>query len=473
MALNSLSDDVMSKFRSVLPRSVFRPTSEHYLCEPRGLFHGSAGVVLAPSKTDEVARILSIANTARVGVVPFGGGTGLVGGQVCPGDPAPVVLSLERMNAIRELSTRDNVMTAEAGVVLDQVRQAADGADRLFPLSLASEGSCQIGGNLATNAGGIGVLRYGNARALCLGLEVVLPDGRVWNGLGHLAKDNTGYDLRDLMIGSEGSLGIITAASLRLFARPGQVFSVFASVSGPDAALDLLMACQGRLGSFVHAFELIHGNGLAFLAEKLPMVRLPFDEVPQWMVLADFAAPAGMDLQAEVETVFANALQDGGVADVLISQNAAQRQEFWTLRETIPEANRLVGAISSHDISVPLGSIPDLIERAGREITRINSAFRINCFGHVGDGNLHYNVFPPKGEPNTDYIGLRANIRERIYDLVHALKGSFSAEHGIGRLKRHELEKYGDPVRLEAMRALKAALDPNGIMNPGAVIADG
>ena len=471
MTPGGLNDAVMARFRAALPERVFKPISDHYLTEPRGLFQGTSGLVLAPSDTGEVARILAIANEAKIAVVPFGGGTGLVGGQVNPTDTNSVILSLERMRVVRDIDPRDNVITVEAGCVLDQIHRAAEEVDRLFPLSLASEGTCQIGGNLATNAGGIGVLRYGNARALCLGLELVLPNGRIWNGLSRLAKDNSGYDLRDLMIGSEGTLGVITAASLRLFQRPKQVFSAVAQVTGPDEALDLLMTCQERLGGAVQAFELIHGNGLEFLAEKLPKVRRVFDPAPPWMVLADFGGPLGFDLQDKVEDILSSALETGAASDVLISQSDAQRRDFWTMRETIPEANRLVGSISSQDISVPLGRIPEFIARAGRAIAAIDDTLRINCFGHVGDGNLHYNVFPPKGKSSSAYVKRREEIRACVYDLVDGLQGSFAAEHGVGRLKRGELEKYGDPVRLQAMAAIKAALDPNGIMNPGAVIA--
>ncbi|KAG1648527.1 putative D-2-hydroxyglutarate dehydrogenase, mitochondrial [Nymphon striatum] len=372
---------------------------------------------------------------AQVGVVPYGGGTGLVGGQVAPDGPAPLILSLERMNKVRAVHADENVLVAEAGVILADVQAAADDADRLFPLSLAAEGSARIGGNLSTNAGGTGVLRYGNARDLCLGLEAVLPDGQIWNGLTRLRKNNTGYDLRHLLIGAEGTLGIITAAALKLFPKPAHTGTALLVVESPRAALDLLSLAKSQLGEMISAFELIHRQGFEFFP-------------PEWCVLVELGLSGDLDPEAALERLFADAHEAGLVPDGLIAQNAQQAADFWKVREMIPEANRRVGSISSHDISVPLSSIPDFITKGGEIVARIGD-FRINCFGHVGDGNLHYN---------------------RCTDLVHEMGGSMSAEHGIGRLKVDDLEHYGDPAKLSAMRAIKAALDPKGIMNPGAVL---
>jgi FAD/FMN-containing dehydrogenase len=353
-------------------------------------------------------------------------------------------------------------------VILADVHRAAEAAGRIFPLTLASQGSCRIGGNLSSNAGGVNVLRYGNARDLCLGLEAVLPDGSVWHGLKRLRKDNTGYDLRGLLIGAEGTLGVITAASLRLFAKPAVEGAALLVVPSPAAALRLLALAEARMGGVVSAFELIGGMGLVFLAETMPQVRQPFAGVPEWMVLIDLGMASG-DAQAALEGVFEAGLAEGLVSDGIVAQSGAQRAGFWELRETIPLANRAIGAVSSHDISLPLSEVAGFIERAGPALMRLGD-WRINCFGHLGDGNLHYNVFPPKGQKAPEFKGLRDDVKALVHDMVAGLGGSVSAEHGIGRLKVDDLERYGDPAKLAAMRSIKAALDPVGIMNPGAVL---
>ncbi len=469
MGLNPVDQDVIATLRAALPASVFREVDERHVTEPRGLFRGQAGQVLAPDTTAEVAAIIDIARRARVPVVPFGGGTGLVGGQVMAQGPAPLVLSLERMNRIREVDAQGDTITAEAGVILENLQAAAGAAGRLFPLSLASQGSCQIGGNLATNAGGVNVLRYGNARALCLGIEAVLPDGSVWHGLKKLHKDNTGYDLRDLLIGAEGTLGVITAATLRLFARPRAQATAILVVPDPAAALRLLGLARTRFGEAISAFELIDGTGLAFLAETMPDLRQPFAEPPKWSVLIDIGLNAGGEPAEMLAELFAEALEAGLSSDGIVAQSEAQRSQLWALRETIPAANRRIGAIASHDISLPLPAIADFIELATARIEALGR-FRINCFGHLGDGNLHFNVFPPGGAGRADSAVPADDIRRLVHDLVAEFDGSFSAEHGVGRLKVGDLERYGDPARLAAMRAIKAALDPAGIMNPGAVL---
>jgi FAD/FMN-containing dehydrogenase len=349
------------------------------------------------------------------------------------------------------------------------VQNAAQSVERLFPLSLASEGSARIGGLMSTNAGGVNVLRYGNARDLCLGIEAVMPDGSVYHGLRRMRKDNTGYDLRHLMIGAEGTLGIITAASLRLFPRPVAEGAALIVVPGPEAALKLLSLAGEHLGQGVSAFEIMHRMGLDFLSEKMPEVRQPFAEKPEWMVLIDVGLGRGVDVTQALETLFEQAANEGLALDGVIAQSQAQRAEFWAIRENIPEANRRIGSVSSHDISMPLGAIPDFIRKGGEVIAEIGD-FRINCFGHVGDGNLHYNVFPMPGQQRADHENERPAIKRAIHDLVHSFDGSVSAEHGIGRLKVDDLKRYGDPAKLAAMRAIKDALDPKGIMNPGAVV---
>ncbi len=455
--------------RAALPEGTLDAASARYLEEPRGRYAGQSGLLARPRTVEEVALIIRHAAAARVGVIPYGGGTGLVGGQVAPEGPAPLILSLERMTAIRDVLPEENVLIVEAGVILADAQTVAEGVDRLFPLSLAAEGSARIGGNLATNAGGTGVLRYGNARDLCLGLEAVLPDGQIWNGLTRLRKNNTGYDLRHLLIGAEGTLGVITAAALKLFARPARTGTALLVVDSPAAALELLGIARDQCGEMVSAFELMHRQGFDFLAETMPEVRQPFEVRPEWTVLIELGLTADMDPQDALGTLFATAADAGLVHDGLIAQSVAQAQAFWTIRETIPEANRRIGAVSSHDISVPLGAIAQFIVDGGQRLARMGE-FRINCFGHVGDGNLHYNVFPAPGCTRADHEAQRDEIKACVHDLVHELGGSISAEHGVGRLKVDDLERYGDPAKLSAMRAIKGALDPLGIMNPGAVL---
>jgi FAD/FMN-containing dehydrogenase len=469
--LNSATPDFIDTLRANLPEAAFRETAPHYLEEPRGTWQGQ-GVVIAPSRVEEVALVVRACAEARVPVLPYGGGTGLVGGQISPDgrdSPVPVILSLERMAAVRGIWPDENVMIVEAGAILQDIHVAAEAEDRLFPLSIAAKGSARLGGLLGTNAGGINVLRYGNARDLVLGLEAVLPDGRIWHGLKRLRKDNTGYDLRNLLIGSEGTLGVITAASLKLFPRPVGEGTALMVVDGPRAALDLLAMARTHLGEGVSAFEIMHRQGLAFLAETLPDIRQPFGDPPEWLVLIDIGLARGRDPAQALEDLFAEAFEAGLVSDGTIAQSEAQRHAFWEIREQIPEANRRIGSIGSHDISLPMSRIPDFIEQGRAAIADLGD-FRINCFGHLGDGNLHYNVFPAKGRSRDDHAGDREGIKRAVHDLVHAMEGSVSAEHGIGRLKVGDLERYGDPVKLDAMRAIKAALDPHGIMNPGAVL---
>lgn len=469
MTLNPADPAFRDRLAQVLPEAVLRPVEPRYLEEPRGLYFGQDAILAVPRDTGEVATLIREAGVAGVGVIPYGGGTGLVGGQVAPEGPAPLIISMERMNKVREVFAVENVLVAEAGVILADVQAAADAEDRLFPLSLAAEGSARIGGNLATNAGGTGVLRYGNTRDLCLGLEAVLPDGQIWNGLTRLRKNNTGYDLRHLLIGAEGTLGVITAAALKLFPKPARMGTALLVVNDPRAALDLLSLARKQLGEMVSAFELIHQEGFNFLTETLPDIRHPFPQPPEWSVLIDVGLSGNLDPNDALERLFSEALEEGLVVDGLIAQNKQQAKDFWTIREMIPEANRRVGSISSHDISVPLGALPDFINQGAKVVAKFGE-FRINCFGHVGDGNLHYNVFPMPGIARKDHDAQRAPIKQALHDLVDQMGGSISAEHGIGRMKVDDLERYGDPAKLSAMRAIKAALDPKGIMNPGAVL---
>ena len=471
MSLNSVTPEFETQLRALVDSAVFGDVSQAYLEEPRGRWKGQAGLLLRPATTQDVSVILETACSARVPVVPYGGGTGLVGGQISPDGPVPILLSLERMRAVRGVWPYENVMTVEAGAILADIHEAAHQVDRLFPLTIAAKGSAQIGGNLATNAGGVNVLRYGNARDLCLGLEVVLPSGQIWHGLKRLRKDNSGYDLRNLLIGSEGTLGVITAAALKLFPKPSHEGTALMAVSGPKAALELLALARDHLGEGISAFEMMHRTGMDFLAETMPDLRQPFSKVPDWFVLIDIGLARGLDPAKALEVLFAEAMQKELVQDGFIAQSDFQRQSFWAVRETIPEANRRIGSVSSHDISVPLSSVPDFIARGNSEIAALGP-FRINCFGHLGDGNLHYNVFPPKGESRDAYVDQRDGIKRIVHDLVHDMDGSVSAEHGVGRLKVGDLERYSDPTKLVAMRRIKDALDPIGIMNPGVILRE-
>jgi FAD/FMN-containing dehydrogenase len=467
--LNPCDTAFIARLGECLPDGTLTAPEPRHLEEPRGRWQGQAGVVARPRTTDEVARILRTCAAARVGIVPWGGGTGLVGGQVMTKGPAPLLLSLERMTALRGVWPEENAMVVEAGMILADVQAEAAKVDRLFPLSLASEGSCRIGGNLAANAGGTAVLRYGNARDLCLGLEAVLPDGTVFDGLTRLRKDNAGYDLRHLLIGSEGTLGVITAASLKLFPQPAARVVAMLAVRSPAAALELLALCGERAAGMVSGFELIHRMGFDFLAETGFDLRVPFDPVPDWLVLLELELPRGLEAEATMAGLYDSAAEAGLVTDGVIATSEAQAAELWALRETIPLANRKVGAVSSHDISLPLSAIPGFIEEAPRAIAPLG-AFRVNCFGHLGDGNLHWNVFPVRGHGKGEHEGVRDQVKMRVHDLVHGLGGSVAAEHGVGRLKVADLARYADPGKLAAMRAIKAALDPLGIMNPGAVL---
>ena len=466
--LNPVTPSFELSLRALRPAAAFKDDSTPYLSEPRGRWAGQ-GLIVAPANTDEVSTVVRACADARIGIVPYSGGTGLVGGQLMQDGPAPVVLSLERMNKIRAVYPSENVLVCDAGVILATVQQAAEDIGRLFPLSLASEGSARIGGLLATNAGGVNVLRYGNARSQCLGLEVVRPDGSIWHGLTRLRKDNTGYDLRNLMIGAEGTLGIITGAALKLAPRPVGVGAAMMAVKSPAAALELLAMAGEQIGEGISAFEIMHRQGFDFLAEVGPEFQSPFDETPEWVVLIDVGLAAGLSPETALESLFEAGFEAGLVTDGAIAQNNAQRNAFWHIRETIPEANRRIGSVSSHDISIPLSVIPSFIERGAQALSQVGD-FRINCFGHLGDGNLHYNVFPAMGKNRADYEAERPAVKRVVHDLVHSMEGSVSAEHGIGRLKVADLEKYGDPAKLAMLRAIKDALDPLGIMNPGAVL---
>ena len=453
----------------VVGAKAVRPPEARYLEEPRGRWHGHAGVVVAPANTAEVSATLKFASETRTPVVPYSGGTGLVGGQILE-EGAPIVLSVERMNSIRAIHSQENVIVADAGCTLASIQEAAAEIGRLFPLSYGSEGTARIGGALSVNSGGLNVVRYGMARDLCLGIEAVLPGGEVLHGLKRLRKDNTGYDLRNLMIGAEGTLGVITGAALRLTPRPTSIGTAMMVVPNPDAALALFHQTQSLVGDAISAFELISGVGFDFLTETGHAFKAPFETRPDWVVLVELGVFGGREAETLLEELFADAYQAELVSDGVIASSEQQRSDLWHIRETIPLANRAIGSIASHDVSLPLSELPGFLSEAPRALAE-KANIRVNAFGHLGDGNIHFNLFPSIGQRRDAFDTERSAFSEIIHDMVVERGGSFSAEHGIGRLKVKTLERFGDPVRLQTMRAIKAALDPQGIMNPGAVLS--
>jgi D-lactate dehydrogenase (cytochrome) len=445
--------------------------ASRYLTDHRGLYTGRALAILAPRDVMTVSRILAFCNERRIGVVPQGGNTGYVGGATPDESGAQVVLSLEKLNRIRAVEPLDYSIVVEAGCVLAQVQRAAEEADRLFPLSLGSEGSCQIGGNLSTNAGGTSVLRYGMMRDLVLGLEVVLADGRVLSPLGTLRKDNTGYDLKSLFLGAEGTLGVITAASLKLFPCVRAVATCFAAVPDVAAAVRLLAQLREASGDRVGSFELVPRIGIELTTRHVAGVVDPLDRPYDWYVLCELGSPrAGEALEELLQEELARANELGLVLDAALAKNEGERAAFWRLRETIPEAQRRDGASLKHDISVPVSKLPEFVAQASALVGRLVPDGRLVAYGHVGDGNLHFNVNQKPGADREAFLAREPGLRRAVHDLVRDFGGSFSAEHGIGQLKLGELERYASPVELELMRAVKRALDPNGIMNPGKVL---
>lgn len=441
-----------------------------HLEERRELFHGRAAAVLKPASTEEVSAIMRIAHEAGVPVVPQGGNTGLVGGQIPDESGAAIILSLSRMNRIRALDTANNTLTVEAGVTLAAVQAEAEKADRLFPLSLASEGTCQIGGNLASNAGGTQVLRYGNARDLVLGLEVVLSNGDVWNGLTGLRKDNTGYDLRHLFLGSEGTLGIITAAVLKLFPRPEAVSTAFAAVPGVDAAVSLLRIADTVSGGQVSTFELVPRIGLDFVTAHLEGAADPLADRSPWYVLIEMTAGTRAHLDEAMEASLKEGLEQGLVTDAAIAQSETQRADFWRLRESLSDVQRLEGGSIKHDVSVPVSRMGDFIVRTTKAVEDRLPGIRPVPFGHIGDGNVHFNLSQPVAMEKAAFLDLWEEMNALVHGIVREMGGSISAEHGVGQLKRDEIAATKSPVEMELMRSLKRTLDPKGILNPGKVV---
>ena len=442
-----------------------------YLKEWRDLFRGKAQAIVRPGTVAEVVELVKLAAETGTALVPQGGNTGLVGGQIPIGEGREIVLSLQRLDKVRTVDTDGDTMIVEAGVTLKRAQDAAEAAGRLFPLSLASEGSCTIGGNLSTNAGGTAVLAYGNARDLCMGLEVVLPDGRIWNGLRQLRKDNTGYDLKNLFIGAEGTLGIITAAVLKLFPMPAARATAFLAVPSPEAALELLNAAKAGAGGTLTTFELMPRVGLDFVLRHAAGARDPLSGPSPWYVLMEVSAqvPAGLD--EAVETFLGEALEKGIVTDAALAGSLTQRADFWKLREMLSEVQIHEGGSIKHDVSVPVHATPEFLNRAIAAVEAMVPGCRPVPFGHLGDGNIHFNVSQPVGADKAGFLANWSEMNEMVHAIVAELKGSISAEHGIGRLKRDLLPGVKDPVELDLMRSIKKTLDPQGIFNPGSVLA--
>lgn len=438
-----------------------------YVTEERGLFHGRSPLVLRPGSTAEVSAICRLATEHRIALVPQGGNTGLVGGQTP--HSGEVVVSTRRLDKIRDIDTASNTMTCEAGVVLQIAQQRAAEADRLFPLSLGAEGSCTIGGNLSTNAGGTAALAYGVAREMALGLEVVLADGRVLNGLSKLKKDNTGYDLRNLFIGAEGTLGIITAATLKLFPKPRAVETAFVGLKSPADALKLLSIAQNAAAGSLTSFELLAGIAVDFSVRHGIDIRDPLGSKHPWYVLMELSSSRD-DISATLESILAQGMDRSIVDDAAIAANLSQRSAFWKLRDEMSAAQKPEGGSIKHDISVPVAAVPDFIEQANAAVVKLIPGARPVPFGHLGDGNIHYNVSQPVGANTADFMAQWHAVNAVVFDIVLRMGGSISAEHGIGVLKREELPEVKDKVAIELMRGIKAMLDPLGIMNPGKVL---
>ncbi len=473
--LNAPSPDLITRLGEVVgaEHALIDPDQQlPYLREMRDLYFGKSPLVLRPSTVEQVSRILALCNEARVGVVPQAGNTGLVGGQVPWERGDEVVLSIARLRKVRDVDAPGYNMTVEAGLTLSECQAEAEKAGRYFPLSLPSEGSCRIGGNIGTNAGGVGVLAYGNTRQLILGLEVVLADGRIVPGLKSLKKDNTGYDLRDLFIGSEGTLGIVTAAVLKLFPKPAEKATAFIALPQLDSALALFELAHETSLTNLTAFEFLSHEGLEMLCRNFPPNRIPFGERHPWYVLMEVSG-ARADGQAgrELEAILTEAAENGVVTDAVIAASLSQAGDFWKLRELMSEAQKPEGGSAKHDVSVPIARVPEFIKRANVIVERVCPGARPVPFGHFGDGNIHYNISQPIGGDRNTFVTKTAHdINAAVHDLVHEMTGSISAEHGIGRSKRDELTRFKSPVELELMRGIKAAFDPKGILNPGKVL---
>jgi len=467
----SLSPDLLARFVAIVGEkyAITDPQmQEPYLVEMRDLFHGQTPVILRPGSVEDVVKIVKLANETKTAIVPQGGNTGLVGGQIP--HHGEVVLSLTRLDKIREIDPISNTMTVEAGVTLQRAREAAAEADRLYPQLLPSEGTCTIGGNLSTNAGGTAALAHGISRQHAMGLEVVLADGRVLNNLNKLKKDNTGYDLKNLFIGAEGTLGIITAAVLRLVPRPRSVETAYAAVTSPQAAVDLLGIATERAGSTVTSFEMMLREGVEAVIKFDSVSRDPLAARYPWYVLIELSSQAQSGVREMMEEILAEGMERGLVTDATIADSLDQAKAFWRIREMFGEVQRHMGGSIKHDISVPVAAIPAFIEEANAAAIKLIPGARPMPFGHVGDGNIHYNINQPEGADKAEFLKRWHDVNQVVFAVVKKYGGSISAEHGVGVMKRDILPDYKDPVAIDLMRGIKQMLDPNGILNPGKVL---
>ena len=439
-----------------------------YLSEWRGRWPGEAAMIVAPANVDEVARVVKICAEHRIAITPQGGNTGLVGGQIPFGHE--ILLSLKRLRRIREIEPLNNTMTVDAGVTLAEAQEAAREANRLFPLSIGSEGTCQIGGVISTNAGGVNVLRYGNTRDLVLGLEAVTPSGEVWSSLKRLRKDNTGYDLKQLFIGGEGTLGIVTGAVLKLFPAPAEKVTAIAATGSAGDAVRLLSFAQEQTGGGATSFELMGRQCLSLVLKHIPNTRDPFAATAPWYALMEFSSGRASGLRAETEALLAGALERNLITDAVIADNETHAHDFWRIRHSISEAINGESLGARHDVSVATSDIPIFLQRANAAVEGVAPGSRIVAFGHIGDGNVHYDVIGPEGAAQGALDNLRPRIESAVYEVIDGLNGSISAEHGVGRHRRESLAKHKSALELNMMRAVKNALDPHGIMNPGKML---
>lgn len=470
----SASPALLDRFTAIVgEKNTIRDADElaPRLVENRGLYHGASPLLLKPGSTEEVAAIMKLASETGTPIVPQTGNTGLVGGQTPRPDGGDIILSLERMNRIRDIDPVANVIVADGGCILEEIHKAAEKVNRIFPLSLGSQGSCRIGGNLATNAGGTAVLAYGNMRNLCIGLEVVLPTGEIWNGLRRLKKDNTGYDLRDLFIGSEGTLGVITGAVLKLFPTPLGHQVAFAGLQSTDDALRLFEMASNLCGTALTGFELMPRIGVEFTAKHIPGVRDPLESPHEWYTLIDISTSDSAETaETMMQALLEQGFEAGLVQDAVIAASEAQRQALWHMRESMSDAQKPEGGSIKHDVSVPVSKIPEFMATAEKAVIAAVPGARVCAFGHLGDGNIHYNISQPVGADKAEFLSRWHEVNEIVHCIVLSLNGSISAEHGIGQLKRDELASIRPGIEMDLMRRIKLAFDPAGIMNPGKVL---
>ncbi|TXH80362.1 MAG: FAD-binding oxidoreductase [Rhizobium sp.] len=474
MSSSAPSSDLLDRFAAIVgEKHAVRDPAEiaPHLVENRGLYHGASPLLLKPGSVEEVSAILKLASETGTAIVPQTGNTGLVGGQTPREGGSDIILSLERMNRVRDIDPVGNTMIVDGGCILADVHKAAAEHGRMFPLSLGSEGSCRIAGNLSTNAGGTAVLAYGNMRQLCLGLEVVLPTGEIWNGLRRLKKDNTGYDLRDLFIGAEGTLGVITGAVLKLFPQPLGHQVAFAGLQSVDDALTLFKNASSLCGTALTGFELMPRIGVEFTTRHIPGVRDPLETAHPWYVLIDISTSDSAETAERMMTALLEQGYEAGlIQDATIASSEAQQKAIWHMRESMSDAQKPEGGSIKHDVSVPVAQIPQFMAEAEKAVVAAMPGARVCAFGHMGDGNIHYNISQPVGADKAEFIGRWREINKIVHGLVLQHGGSISAEHGIGQLKRDELASIRSDIEMDLMRRIKTAFDPAGIMNPGKVL---